>query len=190
MDEHGALQVAVQLFHMPVRVRATRRQPLPPGMTELLRVAARDAQTLDDTSGRLQRDADTLVAAARFFVEQILFASGADNARVLGARADADISEMKRHMALLMTWLHPDALAEPMHAAYALRVTAAWNELKTQHRARADAGKDPADTRAQPPSRDRQVMSRAGRSRDKRTVPKPPSLLRQLLLLVLGPRRA
>ena len=46
--------------------------------------------------------------AATFFIEQILFAPHADSYRVLGASPQASASELRRNVALLLRWLHPD----------------------------------------------------------------------------------
>ncbi len=46
--------------------------------------------------------------AATFFIEQILFAPNADSYRVLGASTSASAGELRRNVALLLRWLHPD----------------------------------------------------------------------------------
>lgn len=128
---------ALQLLHLPASVRLVREAPLPPGVAELLQIAAGDKETIAAVEQTTGRDADKLMAAARFYIEQILWHPGADHFRLLGADPRASSAELKRNMALLMTWLHPDSSAPsaPYHA-YVARITAAWNDLKTPDRRR------------------------------------------------------
>ena len=80
------------------------------------------------------RSRDTVREAAAFFVEQILLYPGADSYRVLGARPDATYGELRRNMALLLRWLHPDRDRQGERAIFAARVTRAWSDLKTPER--------------------------------------------------------
>ena len=85
------------------------------------------------------RSRETVREAAAFFVEQILLFPDADSYRVLGARPDATNGELRRNMALLLRWLHPDLDRLGERSVLAIRVTRAWNDLKTQqHRAAYD----------------------------------------------------
>src|SRR5262249_32076942 len=69
--------------------------------------------------------------AATFFIEQILFAPDADSYRVLGAEPQASPAELRRNLALLLRWLHPDLDPRGERSVFIGRVTAAWNNLKT-----------------------------------------------------------
>jgi curved DNA-binding protein CbpA len=73
-------------------------------------------------------------AAAAFFIEQILLFPGADSYRVLGARQAATAGELRRNMALLLRWLHPDLDPKGERSIFAGRVTKAWEDLKTPER--------------------------------------------------------
>ncbi|HET7447654.1 MAG TPA: hypothetical protein VFJ49_07050, partial [Methyloceanibacter sp.] len=68
--------------------------------------------------------------AARFFIEQVLFHPQADSYRVLGARPQASTGELRRNMALLLRWVHPDH-DQGERSIFARRVMRAWNDLKT-----------------------------------------------------------
>src|SRR6185369_6120921 len=72
--------------------------------------------------------------AAIFFIEQVMLCPSADSYRVLGARPEASFGELRRNMALLLRWLHPDHDRRGERAVFAARVTRAWNDLKTQER--------------------------------------------------------
>ena len=74
--------------------------------------------------------------AAAFFIEQILLAPGADSYRVLGGNAQASNSDLRRNMALLLRWLHPDMEHNGTgdRSVFAARITLAWEDLKTAER--------------------------------------------------------
>jgi hypothetical protein len=134
MSDRAALRVAVELLHMPWRVRSARSEPLPEGMQHLLEIAAGEVSN-EETAGRTTgRSPDLVQQAATFFIEQVLLAPGADSYRVLGATPSATTGDLRRNMALLMRWLHPDVAREGEQAVYAARISKAWNDLKTPER--------------------------------------------------------
>lgn len=138
MHDATAVKAALQLLHMPASVRYVREQPLPPGLLQVLQVAARDSEALAAAERATGREADKLVAAARFYIEQVLWHPRADHFRLLGAEIGASSVELKRNLALLMTWLHPDTAGQSDHyGAHVARITAAWNDLKTPERRQA-----------------------------------------------------
>ena len=53
---------------------------------------------------------------------------------MLGAGPEATFGELRRNMALLLRWLHPDHDRRGERAVFAARVTRAWSDLKTQER--------------------------------------------------------
>ena len=57
-----------------------------------------------------------------------------NNYRVLGATPEASPQDLRRNMALLMTWLHPDKNPSGERAVLAARVTAAWDTLRSPDR--------------------------------------------------------
>jgi hypothetical protein len=129
-----ALKVAIDLMHVPSQVRFFRSEPLPDGVQMLLRIAAGDEgadQTAADLTGR---SPETVRQAASFFIEQILFAPDADCYRVLGTNSRASAGELRRNLALLLRWVHPDLDPQGARSIFVGRVTAAWNDLKTLER--------------------------------------------------------
>ena len=134
MRELTALQVAVGLLHLPSRARTLRDVVLPPDLELLLRIVADDDQALTDAIGTTKLSRSAVKAAASFYIEQILLHPGADSYRTLGTGPDATIDELRRNMALLLRWLHPDREVNRSRAVYAGRVTEAWNNIKTADR--------------------------------------------------------
>lgn len=132
MDDATALHVALDLIHVPSRAGYVRAHRLPPGIAEVLKIAAGDRDALGAARTQTGRSADTLRHAAAFFIEQVLLCPGADSYRVLGADAGASDGELRRNMALLLKYMHPDLGHE--QSVFARRVTQAWNELKTRDR--------------------------------------------------------
>lgn len=134
MDDWAALRAGLELLHAPWRVRIVRGQPLPHGVVALLEVAAGEAAREAAAVKVLGRPHETVRHAAAFFIEQILLAPDADSYRVLGAGPAAPAGELRRNMALLMRWLHPDVACEGERSVFAARIAAAWNAVKTPER--------------------------------------------------------
>jgi hypothetical protein len=134
MSERMALRIAIDLLHVPAQVRLLRAEPLPDGVPLLLRIAAGDDEAERTAVGLTDRSRDVVRRAATFFIEQILFASNSDSYRVLGASPHASASELRRNVALLLRWLHPDLDPQSERSIFIGRVTAAWNDLKTPER--------------------------------------------------------
>ena len=140
MRPPGALRVALALVERPAWVRWACRMPLPSGMTFLLETAAGEEAALQSAHCVTKRSQQALQAASAFFIEQVLFAQDADSYRVLGCRRTASRRELRRHMALLVRWLHPDG-QEPVagnlqidRSVFVRRVTQAWDDLKDDNR--------------------------------------------------------
>jgi DnaJ domain len=134
MEERAALKVALDLLHIPWRVKLVRAEPLPPGVPLLLGVAASKEAAQDAAVKAVDRPLEVIQQAATFFIEQILLSPDADSYRILGANAEASDGELRRNMALLMTWLHPDKAGQDERSIFAARITKAWNNLKTPER--------------------------------------------------------
>jgi hypothetical protein len=137
MEHASALEAAFYLMQSPSRVRFIRSRPLPDGVDVLLRIAANDADTIRQATQWLGRSPETIQQAAAFFIEQILFFPDADSYRVLGTTLQASNGDLRRNMALLLRWLHPDLDPHGERSVFARRVTRAWNDLKTQERREA-----------------------------------------------------
>jgi hypothetical protein len=134
MGDGAALRVALDLLHVPWRVRLLRKEPLPAGVPLLLRIAAGETAAEQEAAAIIDRPSDVIRQAATFFIEQILFAPEADSYRVLGATAESAESELRRNMASLMTWLHPDISKQGERSVFARRIANAWNDVKTPER--------------------------------------------------------
>ena len=130
----AALRIAIELLHVPSRLRLVRSSPLPDDVYVLLRIAAGDAEAEAEAVAQTERSGEIVRAATVFFIEQVLLEPVADSYRALGANPLAPTTELRRNMALLLTWLHPDKNAQGSRAFLAERVTHAWNDLKTEER--------------------------------------------------------
>ncbi len=152
MGEATALKLAIDLLHVPSRVRPMRSAALPRDVLILLEIAAGDAdatQRASEASGRTQK---VVRDAAAFFIEQILLAPGADSYRVLGGNAQTSSSDLRRNMALLLRWLHPDMEHNGSgdRSLFAGRITLAWEDLKTAERRAAYDAQQQAGAKTQP----------------------------------------
>ena len=124
---------------------------MPRGVTFLLEVAAGESESLRNASALTGRTEANLKNAAGFFIEQVLLSETADNYRVLGSKPESPHGELRRHMALIMRWLHPDIVSSDGmvwrldRGLYAGRVTKAWEAIKTEdRRASYDASFSPS----------------------------------------------
>jgi hypothetical protein len=129
-----ALMAAIDLLHWPARVRLVRKLPLPDGVPILLRIVAGEEEAIRQAVAASGRSGETVHEAAAFFIEQILLGGEAEPYRVLGAKPDASTEELRRNMALLLRWLHPDRDGPGERSVFAARVTLAWDRLKTPER--------------------------------------------------------
>jgi hypothetical protein len=134
MSNRMALKIAIDLMHVPSQVRLFRSEPLPDGVLVLLRIAAGDEEAEQAAVDVMGRPRETVRHAAAFFIEQILFAPDADSYRILGTDPQASAGELRRNVALLLRWLHPDLDPRGERSIFAGRVTGAWNNLKTPER--------------------------------------------------------
>jgi hypothetical protein len=108
MTDIAALRVAIDLLRVPSRVRPIRSAALPDGVPLLLEIAAGDARAAARAADLTGRTPEVVRDASAFFVEQILLAPESDSYRVLGCAAKASNADLRRNMALLLKWLHPD----------------------------------------------------------------------------------
>lgn len=134
MSDRMALKVAIDLMHIPSQVRLFRSGPLPGGVLMLLRIAAGDEEAEQTAVALTGRSPETVRQAATFFIEQILFVPDADSYRVLGTSSQASPGELRRNVALLLRWLHPDLDPRGERSIFVGRVTTAWNNLKSPDR--------------------------------------------------------
>jgi hypothetical protein len=152
MDGIEAIRVAIDVLRAPSRLVHVRRDPLPNGVQDLLRIASGDAPLIQSAAMRTERSAATIREAAVFFIEQVLLEPPADSYRVLGARPDAPAADLRRNMALMMRWLHPDTSSGQHQTVFAERVTRAWEDVKTPDRRSAYDARLAAEQRKSPPA--------------------------------------
>jgi hypothetical protein len=137
MSDLTAVRMALAVASSPAYVRDAVERPLPRGMPTLLALASGEAATVERVSQSSGQSAHTLIAAAGFYIEQVLFHSANDHYRVLGCGPTSPASELRHNMALLLRWLHPD-VAQRQGAGdrgvFASRVTQAWESVKNSER--------------------------------------------------------
>ncbi|MFO1493724.1 MAG: DnaJ domain-containing protein [Lysobacterales bacterium] len=129
-----ALDLALAMFREPARIAELRERALPSELGQVIRLAAGEAAAVAAAVERCDESEDTLKEASVFFLQQVLFAPGADAYRTLGVEADAPQERLREHYRWLMKWLHPDRNQDGWEAVYADRVNAAWQDLKTLDR--------------------------------------------------------
>ncbi len=140
MTDFDALKVAIMLTQSPMAIRTIKRQSLPDGIGVLLKVASGDSTATADAQKVIPKTEAELRAAAEFFIEQVLLSRTSNSYRILGHNNNANSADLRRHMALLMKWLHPDTIAstgligEINRSVFAQRITYAWENLKTPDR--------------------------------------------------------
>ena len=199
MDDLGTVMMALDLLRVPSRARLIRSAPLPSGVVTLLRIADGDEALTHQAVAATGVSAALICEAADFFIQQALLHPEADAYRVLGTAPGATTAELRRNMALLMRWLHPDH-RKGDRSVFAHRVTRAWNELKTDERRTAydrsrrlarnneALSRNKAKTIRKKPTSIRLRNDTPHTVHPNRTIKfSPPSgLLRRVLLLLLG----
>jgi hypothetical protein len=128
------IRVAIELLHVPSRVRIARAEPLPAGVDLLLRIAAGEAEAQRIAVASTGRPRELIRQAAIFFIVQVLLSPNSDSYRVLGTGSQASSGELRRNMALLIKWVHPDQDRGGQRSMFASRVIRAWDDLKTPKR--------------------------------------------------------
>jgi hypothetical protein len=157
-----ALSSAIELHHMPSRVKALRNEILPDNIHVVLALAAGDIETERDGEARTGQSRAVLRGACGFYIEQILLAPGTDAYRVLGAHEGTPQKLLRNNMAFLMRWLHPDIDPSHERSVLANRVIAAWDLIKTpERRAAYDASREKSKSLQDP----RRKMVGIGKSR-------------------------
>ena len=126
-----SLMLAIDGYHAPSRMRSYRRAELRDDIHFLLLIVSGDLEAEREAVLITGRTVSTVRKAAEFFVEQVLFIPEADAYRILGAHPSMSSHELRKNMALILRWLHPDVNKNEQQRDYSRRVTAAWNQLKT-----------------------------------------------------------
>ncbi len=153
-SEIEALRAAIYLLHLPAGLRLAREQSLPDGVPLLLEVAAGEEAATAACAAKLERPGDLVRDAAGFYIEHVVMIPDADAFRTLGARRDATDAELRRNMAMLLRWAHPDVDRQGERTVFAGRITRAWEALKTpERRASYEAANPPRPRAKSSPSR-------------------------------------
>jgi hypothetical protein len=188
MDHRPALKLAFDLLDFPSQVRLLRKVPMPIDVVVLLRIAAGDEESIRQATQASGRPVRAVRDAAGFFIEQILLFPEADSYRVLGASPWAPNLELRRNMALLLRWLHPDVDPQGERSIFAARVTKAWSDLKTADRRNAYDQKL-QKTLGDAALRQKEKARRSKRARSHASVRRnyeEPGLVRRLLFTLFG----
>jgi hypothetical protein len=190
MTDVPALRVAIDLVRVPSRVRGVRAAPLPQHVDMLLRIAAGDESVETEAALTMEVSRELVRKASAFFIEQILLYPGADSYRVLGADPHASNAELRRNMALLLRWLHPDIARNGERSIFAARVTKAWEEVKTPvRRAKHDSAelalKNQGSVRRGKGARYRSRGKAVGKRLVRVPIRKKPGLVQRILRFLL-----
>lgn len=132
-DGLAAIRTALSLLSVPPRGRQVRKSPLPSGVDTLIKIAV-DRRAAEAVAGSLQRTPGQLMDAASFFIEQILLAPGVDSYRTLGASRESSPHFLRQNFVYLCKWVHAEEREGFAGPAYLVRITQAWNNLKTPDR--------------------------------------------------------
>ena len=187
MTDHSTIWMAIDLMRAPANVRRVRSAPLPKDVNKLLAIAAGDEMVLGEAKAGTNRSGTSLREAAGFYIEQILLHPDADHYRVLGVQPGAANTELRRNMALLIRWLHPDQNNGAERSVFVARVTRAWNELKNDNRRAAydlDRRRKNAKRTADRPKRDQKRTKAFSRSGGQPSV----GFLQRLMTALFGGR--
>lgn len=132
--------MAIAIVDRPQLAQRARELPLPEGLDVLLAVAAGEDGTISSLTKCTGVSRLRLRMASSFYIEQVLLSESSDSYRVLGLKHDSTREQLRRHMALLMRWLHPDS-ANALESVdgldrrvFASRVARAWQDLKSDDR--------------------------------------------------------
>ena len=189
MTDHSTIWMAIDLMRAPANVRRVRSAPLPKDVNKLLAIAAGDETVLSEAKAGTNRPGTSLREAAGFYIEQILLHPDADHYRVLGVQPGAAITELRRNMALLIRWLHPDQNNGAERSVFVARVTRAWNELKNEDRRAAyDLDRRRELSKRAPHQLKRSQKRSVAPSKGMRGQRPPLGLLKRLMTTLFGGR--
>lgn len=126
------LETALALQRAPGERFRLRERPLPAGVVHAIEIAAGSPAAVQSAAAELAEQEATLVEAARFYLEQVLFADPDATAyRVLGLAPDATQEAIRTHHRWLQRWLHPDRAQAGDASVFATRVNQAFAQLRS-----------------------------------------------------------
>ena len=132
----AALEQALSFLSRTDLIAIARQQPLPNGVTDLLKISSGDNEVLLAAQESSRHSQEDVRHAAEFYVQQILFSPDSDHYRVLGVDPDDAEAKIKLHYRLLVRWLHPDRNASDWEVVFSERINRAWHALRTPERRR------------------------------------------------------
>lgn len=121
-----ALSAALSLATRPSLADAARSQPLPHGITWLIRIAGGSTETLHRAVHLTGKDPHFIYAAVTFYLETVLWGEGSDGCRVLGVAPGASRDKVAEHTRWLMKLLVSDLGRNEAGSRHAERVFSAW----------------------------------------------------------------
>ncbi|MBK6726640.1 MAG: J domain-containing protein [Xanthomonadales bacterium] len=126
-----AVDLALALHAAPRDLATMRARALPEGVDRVLRLALGQEHSLASAAHATGQDSNTLVEAARFFIEQLLLARECEHDpwRVLGLAPGSELARIREHHQLLVRLVHPDR-SDEWASVYADRVSKAWRQLR------------------------------------------------------------
>jgi len=127
----AALEQALTFLSRTDLIATARQQPLPDGVTDILKITSGDNEALLVAQENFRYSQEDVRHAAEFYVQQVLFAPLSDHYRVLGADPGDAEAKIKLHYRLLVRWLHPDKNAGDWEAVFSERINRAWQALRT-----------------------------------------------------------
>ena len=123
-----AIDVALDLSRMPALAPSMAASPLPIDVDEVIRIAGESSDTCRAAALTTGKSEAELVAAARFYLQQVLFRDETNCYRVLGLVPGGPRDAARTNMRWLLRWLHPDRNRD-WDSVYAKRVVTAWREI-------------------------------------------------------------
>jgi hypothetical protein len=130
MADRRALDIALDLMHRPLMARMVQSAPLPPGMIDVIKIAAGEPPPCDHARLGDGQGQDTIRQAAVLYLQQALFIGKGDDYRALGLTPGAAREQVREHKRWLLKWLHPDRNPSKWESQLFLRVVRAAEELE------------------------------------------------------------
>lgn len=153
MTTMDALEAAVSTFLNPIFAAHLRDERLPSGMGLVLRIAAGDAAAIEEGTAMREIEPDRLIAAVRFYIEQVVLVPQADDFRLFGVSASASAEELRDNRRWLLKWLHPDRNGGDWEREQFMRISAAWDRIEHHPATPGPAGTTMPIVRVDRPSR-------------------------------------
>ncbi len=122
MEKRGAIELALDLYRHPTKVKAVRKAALPIDVLKLVRIVAGSDDEISALNLTDLKSPTEMRDAAVFFIQQIMFQPNSAPHRVLGLGENASLQEIKDHKRLLLKWLHPDRNQNTWERVYFQRV--------------------------------------------------------------------